>query len=79
VASIGPVTSASARKLGIAVEVEAATFDEDGLVEAILARVGLEGEGLVGKYPTVTYVGWRASFEDVKSTDRASSIAVSGA
>ena len=43
VASIGPVTSASARKLGIAVEVEAATFDEDGLVEAILARGGIGG------------------------------------
>jgi uroporphyrinogen III methyltransferase/synthase len=38
VASIGPVTSASARKLGIAVDVEAAQFDEDGLVEAILAK-----------------------------------------
>jgi uroporphyrinogen III methyltransferase/synthase len=38
VASIGPVTSATARKLGIAVDVEAAQFDEDGLVEAILGR-----------------------------------------
>ncbi len=38
VASIGPVTSATARKLGIAVDVEAARFDEDGLVEAILTN-----------------------------------------
>ncbi len=38
VASIGPVTSATARKLGLAVTVEAAEFDEDGLVEAILSH-----------------------------------------
>jgi uroporphyrinogen III methyltransferase/synthase len=38
VASIGPVTSSSARNLGIAVEAEAAQFDEDGLIEAILAK-----------------------------------------
>jgi len=36
VASIGPVTSTSARKLGIAVDVEAATYTTDGLVEAIV-------------------------------------------
>jgi uroporphyrinogen III methyltransferase/synthase len=38
VASIGPVTSATARKLGLAVAVEAAEFDEEGLVEAILSQ-----------------------------------------
>lgn len=38
VASIGPVTSATARKLGIAVAVEAAKFTADGLVEAILEQ-----------------------------------------
>jgi uroporphyrinogen III methyltransferase/synthase len=37
-ASIGPVTSATARKLGIEITVEASKFDEDGLVEAILAK-----------------------------------------
>jgi uroporphyrinogen III methyltransferase/synthase len=36
VASIGPITSATARKHGIAVTVEAATYTTDGLVEAIL-------------------------------------------
>jgi uroporphyrinogen III methyltransferase/synthase len=36
VASIGPVTSATARKLGVAVTVEAAQFDEDGLISAII-------------------------------------------
>jgi uroporphyrinogen III methyltransferase/synthase len=36
VASIGPVTSATARKLGLAVSVEAAQFDEDGLISAII-------------------------------------------
>jgi hydroxymethylbilane synthase len=35
VASIGPVTSATARKLGINVDAEAATFTTGGLVEAI--------------------------------------------
>ncbi|HVN07060.1 MAG TPA: uroporphyrinogen-III C-methyltransferase [Bryobacteraceae bacterium] len=39
VASIGPVTSATARKLGIDVAVEAAVFTVDGLVEAILETV----------------------------------------
>jgi len=38
VASIGPVTSATARKLGIHVTVEASQFDEAGLIEAILAK-----------------------------------------
>ena len=38
VASIGPVTSATARKLGIQVTVEAARFDESGLIEAILSK-----------------------------------------
>jgi uroporphyrinogen III methyltransferase/synthase len=37
VASIGPVTSATARKLGIHVTVEASQFDEAGLIEAILS------------------------------------------
>jgi uroporphyrinogen III methyltransferase/synthase len=36
-ASIGPVTSATARKLGIEVAAEAAEFTIDGLVEAILS------------------------------------------
>ncbi len=36
VASIGPITSATARSLGIAVDAEAAVFTIDGLVEAIL-------------------------------------------
>jgi uroporphyrinogen III methyltransferase/synthase len=38
VASIGPVTTKTARALGIQVTVEAATFTIDGLVEAILGR-----------------------------------------
>ena len=37
VASIGPVTSAAARQLGIEVTVEAATYTIDGLIEAMLA------------------------------------------
>ena len=45
VASIGPVTSASARELGIEVTVEASVFTVDGLVEAILRAVSLEREG----------------------------------
>ncbi|MEN6602548.1 MAG: uroporphyrinogen-III synthase, partial [Bryobacteraceae bacterium] len=36
VASIGPVTSATARKLGIVVEAEASTYTTEGLVEAII-------------------------------------------
>jgi uroporphyrinogen III methyltransferase/synthase len=35
VASIGPITSATARDLGIDVTVEASVFTIDGLVEAI--------------------------------------------
>jgi uroporphyrinogen III methyltransferase/synthase len=38
VASIGPVTSATARALGIEVTVEASRFDENGLIEAILSK-----------------------------------------
>ena len=37
VASIGPVTSATARRLGIEVDGEAGVFTVDGLVEAVLA------------------------------------------
>ena len=36
VASIGPVTTASARKLGLEVAVEAGVYTSEGLVEAIL-------------------------------------------
>jgi uroporphyrinogen III methyltransferase/synthase len=36
VASIGPVTTATARRLGIAVDVEARVFTVDGLVDAVL-------------------------------------------
>ena len=36
VASIGPVTTATARKLGVAVTAEARVFTVEGLVEAIL-------------------------------------------
>jgi uroporphyrinogen III methyltransferase / synthase len=39
VASIGPVTTATAKKLGVAVTVEASVYTADGLVEAILAQV----------------------------------------
>ena len=38
VASIGPVTSATAGKLGVRVTVEASPFDESGLIEAILSK-----------------------------------------
>ena len=38
VASIGPVTSATAWKLGVRVTVEASRFDESGLIEAILSK-----------------------------------------
>jgi uroporphyrinogen-III synthase len=38
IASIGPVTSATARKLGLQVTVEASRYDEDGLIEAILSK-----------------------------------------
>ncbi|MHB9093911.1 MAG: uroporphyrinogen-III C-methyltransferase [Eubacteriales bacterium] len=37
VASIGPITSASARELGLVVDVEAAEYTIDGLVQAILS------------------------------------------
>jgi uroporphyrinogen III methyltransferase/synthase len=37
VASIGPITSATARRLGVAVTVEASRYDVDGLVDAILS------------------------------------------
>ncbi len=37
-ASIGPVTSATAKKLGIRVAAEASSYDVDGLVAAILAK-----------------------------------------
>jgi len=36
VASIGPVTTATARQLGIAVDAEARIFAVNGLVEAVL-------------------------------------------
>jgi uroporphyrinogen III methyltransferase/synthase len=36
VASIGPVTSATAKKLGLQISVEAKIFTSDGLVAAIL-------------------------------------------
>jgi len=45
VASIGPITSATARELGIEVTVEASAFTVDGLVEAILRAVSLKQEG----------------------------------
>jgi uroporphyrinogen III methyltransferase/synthase len=45
VASIGPITSATARELGIEVTVEASVFTVDGLVEAILRAVSLKQEG----------------------------------
>ena len=45
VASIGPVTSATARDLGIEVTVEASVFTVDGLVEAILREVSLKRKG----------------------------------
>jgi uroporphyrinogen III methyltransferase/synthase len=40
VVSIGPVTSATARELGLEVHVEAAQHDIDGLVDALLADAG---------------------------------------
>jgi uroporphyrinogen III methyltransferase/synthase len=42
VVSIGPVTSATARELGLEVHVEAAKHDIDGLVDALLADAGAE-------------------------------------
>jgi uroporphyrinogen-III synthase len=41
-ASIGPVTSATARECGIDVTVEASVFTVDGLVDAILKAVSLQ-------------------------------------
>jgi uroporphyrinogen III methyltransferase/synthase len=38
VASIGPVTSATAKKFGIKITVQASQFDEDGLIDAILPK-----------------------------------------
>jgi uroporphyrinogen III methyltransferase/synthase len=38
VVSIGPVTSATARELGLAVHAEAAKHDIDGIVETLLAE-----------------------------------------
>jgi predicted ester cyclase len=41
IASIGPVTSATARELGLTVHAEAKPYTVDGLVEAILAHTSL--------------------------------------
>jgi uroporphyrinogen III methyltransferase/synthase len=41
VASIGPVTTATAAKLGLTVTVEASVYTADGLVEAILRYTNL--------------------------------------
>jgi uroporphyrinogen III methyltransferase / synthase len=46
VASIGPITSATARGLGIEVAAEAAVFTIDGLVEAILSGSSSPGRGV---------------------------------
>jgi uroporphyrinogen III methyltransferase/synthase len=43
VASIGPVTSATARSLGLAVDVEAAEHTVTGLVDALIRHVEAEG------------------------------------
>jgi uroporphyrinogen III methyltransferase/synthase len=40
VVSIGPITSATARELGLDVHAEAVRHDIDGLVEALLAEAG---------------------------------------
>jgi uroporphyrinogen III methyltransferase/synthase len=46
VVSIGPVTSATARELGLTVHVEAERHDIDGLVDALLADAGAtDGRG----------------------------------
>jgi len=45
VASIGPVTSAAARNLGLTVAVEANPYTIDGLVAAILSAAKPEGQG----------------------------------
>jgi uroporphyrinogen III methyltransferase/synthase len=44
VVSIGPVTSATAREHGLTVDVEADRHDLDGLVAAVLARLGHRGD-----------------------------------
>jgi uroporphyrinogen-III synthase len=49
VASIGPVTSATARALGIAVAVQASRFDENGLIEAIIITAPSVSEGEMEK------------------------------
>ena len=41
--SIGPVTSATARELGIRVDVEAERHDIDGLVAALLGDAAAQG------------------------------------
>jgi uroporphyrinogen III methyltransferase/synthase len=43
VVSIGPVTSGTARELGVRVDVEAARHDIDGLVSALLADAAPDG------------------------------------
>jgi uroporphyrinogen III methyltransferase/synthase len=48
VASIGPVTSATARAMGIQVAVEASRFDENGLIDAILSK------GIIVTAPSVS-------------------------
>ena len=40
IVSIGPVTSATAREHGLAVDVQAARHDIDGLVDALVADAG---------------------------------------
>ena len=57
VVSIGPVTSETARELGVRVDVEARRHDIDGLVEALLADAtgsapaGAGGAGSTGDGP----------------------------
>jgi uroporphyrinogen III methyltransferase/synthase len=48
VASIGPVTSRTARELGIQVTVQAAEFTIDGLVGAIIGQASAGPAGLPG-------------------------------
>jgi uroporphyrinogen III methyltransferase/synthase len=45
VVSIGPVTSAAARELGLEVHVEAERHDPEGLLEALLADAGRDRDG----------------------------------
>jgi uroporphyrinogen-III synthase len=42
IASIGPLTSAEARELGLGVDVEAERHDVDGLVEALLRDAAVD-------------------------------------